>query len=100
MVERRREDEQRREVVNLERLRDTIESDIHEEVHGPRPAIFTPVRPQGKTALQQIAIAACRLTWREAEQMGSTIQMKMKDGMSLTAAIQAWAADWEKFEDK
>jgi hypothetical protein len=51
------------------------------------------------STLQAIAYSITRLTWREAESMGASIADKMKkDGENLTAAIQAWAEEWEKFE--
>jgi hypothetical protein len=84
-------------VVDLQRLRESID----------KPSTFVPKALPGSpaksgesqyTALQLIGHAATRLTWRDAEKMGQAIQAKMKDGGSLTAAIQAWAEDWEKFE--
>jgi hypothetical protein len=50
------------------------------------------------TTMQVIAHAITKLTWKEAESLGAGIQAKVKDGVPLAAAIQAWAEDWEKFE--
>lgn len=50
------------------------------------------------TAVQIIAYGISRLTWKEAEKMGAAIQIKMQDGITLTAAIQAWAEEWESFK--
>lgn len=48
-------------------------------------------------AVQIIAHGITCLTWKEAEGMGNAIQSKMKEGSSLTAAIQSWAEEWESF---
>jgi hypothetical protein len=50
------------------------------------------------TPLQVIGHAITRLTYKDAVKMGEAIQAKLKEG-ELTAAIQEWAADWEKFAD-
>lgn len=50
------------------------------------------------TAVQIIAHGITCLTWKDSEAMGNAIQAKMKDGASLTAAIQAWAEEWETFK--
>ena len=45
--------------------------------------------------LQLIAAAICQLTWRDAEEMGASIQQKLAaDNKDLTAAIQSWAEDY------
>jgi hypothetical protein len=45
--------------------------------------------------LQLIAAAICQLTWRDAEEMGASIQQKLAaDNKDLTAAIQSWAEEY------
>jgi hypothetical protein len=66
-----------------------------EDKHYAPPAVR---EREDHTAVQIIAHAITRLTWKEAEKMGVAIQDKVKDGGPLTAAIQAWAAEWEDFQ--
>lgn len=75
--------------VNL----DQLEHEIH-DVRIPTPQLIA----RHDSAAQIIAQAIINLTWRDAEAMGEGIKGKMKDGESLTAAIQAWAAEWESFK--
>jgi hypothetical protein len=47
--------------------------------------------------LQLIAAAICQLTWRDAEEMGASIQQKLTaDNKDLTAAIQSWAEEYAR----
>jgi len=49
--------------------------------------------------LQVIAHAITRLTWTDAEKMGTEIKLKLTaEPANITAAIQEWAKDWEGFE--
>ena len=88
--------------VDLDRLANEIEdasAEIHRTATPPPPSYSAEEEPRHQhSALQLIAHAATRLTWREAESMGTSIQSKFKEGVSLTAAIQSWAEDWEKFD--
>ena len=61
---------------------------IVEEYRKPR---FTPI--------QIIAQAISKLTWTEAEAMGTAVADSIKEGKSVAAAIQEWAKNWEKFND-
>ena len=70
-----------------------MEREITETV--PPPIDYTPKKTH--TALQIIAHGITQLRWRDAEGMGEAVKAKMKDGNSLTAAIQAWAEEWESF---
>jgi hypothetical protein len=45
------------------------------------------------TALEMIASSIARLTWTDAEIMGKAITDKMKEGATLTAAMQSWAIE-------
>jgi hypothetical protein len=70
-------------------------------MQGPATATARQVRHYdavSHTSLQVIGHAITKLTWAEAEAMGTGVQIKMKDGVSIASAIQAWANDWEKFE--
>lgn len=75
---------------------DQMERDLNEynkqNQAQPQPQI------RAETATQIIAQGIVHLTWKEAEVMGEAIQAKVKDGVSLTSAIQAWAAEWETFK--
>lgn len=63
------------------------------------PLEYTPpVRPVAHTAVQIIAHGITQLRWKEAEAMGTAVAAKVKDGSSMTAAIQAWAEEWESFK--
>lgn len=78
-----------------------LERDLHHTPLPPAPTVedFAPRRMQAsETALQIIAQGITHLTWKEAEAMGSAIMAESKDGVSLTAAIQAWAEKWESFK--
>ena len=61
-------------------------------------------QPAKVTATQGIARDVTRLTWREAEVMGRSIEEKMKgkDGkaLSVTQAIQDWAWAWQTFKEE
>jgi len=76
---------------------DHLEEEIH---HTPLPA---PARDWEEavrhTPLQIIAHAITRLTWNDAERMGNEIKIGMNSDTSITSAIQAWAANWKKFDD-
>ena len=79
---------------------------------GPTPMPSTPPvtsvskyeQPAKVTATQGIARDVTRLTWREAEVMGRSIEEKMKgkDGkaLSVTQAIQDWAWAWQTFKEE
>jgi hypothetical protein len=98
--------------VDLDRLSDEIRrggnGGQHEEDYAsprtPLPPLPTPTQDIPRFGMKQhntiqvIGHAITRLTWSEAEKMGTGIQIKMKEGVTLAAAIQAWAAEWEKFE--
>jgi hypothetical protein len=86
-----------RNVVDFERLEEEMGQHMT-----PLPAPSYDVPRFGTdqhTTLQVIGHAITRLTWKDAEGMGAGIQVKMKEGGSLAAAIQAWAEEWEKFND-
>jgi hypothetical protein len=82
---------------------DELEARIHDAREATSPPYVTPgireprERP-AHTPLQVIGHAITRLTYKDAVKMGEAIQAKLKEG-ELTAAIQEWAADWEKFAD-
>jgi hypothetical protein len=91
---------------------DELESRIHEAHESTSaPSVPYPTRePRERvqhTPLQVIGHAITRLTYKDAVKMGEEIFKKITrdvaDGAptaaELTAAIQAWAADWEKFAD-
>jgi len=78
-----------------------MEREITETV--PPPLDYTPSK-KAHTALQIIAHGITQLRWKDAEDMGRIIEAKLKiiDGKisadsSITAAIQAWAEEWESF---
>ena len=68
---------------------------LEREITSPPPVNF--VDRKAKTAVQIIAHGITQLRWRDAESMGESVKAKMKDGNNLTAAIQAWAEEWESF---
>jgi hypothetical protein len=72
-------------MIDLERLEDEINEEL-------------PHSTLSHSAIQIIAHAITRLSWRDAESMGKAIQDKQKDGISTTEAIQVWAEEWESFE--
>src|SRR6516164_1717555 len=90
---------------------DELEARIHEAHEGTSPpSAYDPRPPRERvqhTPLQVIGHAITRLTYKDAVKMGEDIFKKITrdvaDGAptaaELTAAIQAWAADWEKFAD-
>jgi hypothetical protein len=84
--------------VNLDHLEEEIRrTPVPETDYTPLPRReLAPVLDH--TALQIIAHGITRLTWKDAENMGTSIQTKLKDGASLTSAIQAWAEGWESFQ--
>jgi hypothetical protein len=79
---------------------DELEARIHDarEATSPTPIPYAPRERVQHTPLQVIGHAITRLTYKDAVKMGEAIQAKLKEG-ELTAAIQEWAADWEKFAD-
>ena len=83
---------------------DELEARLHHAHEGSTsaPSVPYPTRePRERvqhTPLQVIGHAITRLTYKDAVKMGEAIQAKLKEG-ELTAAIQEWAADWEKFAD-
>ena len=99
--------------MNLNPLRKPVAVDLDElearlhEAHGgtsPAPVPYAPRERPAHTPLQVIGHAITKLTWKDAESMGKAIAAKSEnngniDAKALTAAIQAWAADWEKFAD-
>lgn len=77
--------------VDLDQLRAAIEDE-------PGPAQYAPKRPQERMPLEIIAQAITRLTWADAEAMGTGIAAALEKESdvakrSLAAAIQAWAKD-------
>ena len=89
---------------------DELEARLHHAHEGSTsaPSVPYPTRePRERpahTPLQVIGHAITKLTWKDAESMGKAIAAKSEnngniDAKALTAAIQAWAADWEKFAD-
>jgi hypothetical protein len=88
---------------------DELEARIHDarEATSPTPIPYAPRERVQHTPLQVIGHAITRLTYKDAVKMGEEIFKKITrdvaDGApnaaELTAAIQAWAADWEKFAD-
>ena len=92
---------------------DELEARLHHAHEGSTsaPSVPYPTRePRERpahTPLQVIGHAITRLTYKDAVKMGEEIFKKITrdvaDGAptaaELTAAIQAWAADWEKFAD-
>ena len=85
---------------------DELEARIH-DAHESAPVPYAPRERPAHTPLQVIGHAITRLTYKDAVKMGEDIFKKITrdvaDGApnaaELTAAIQAWAADWEKFAD-
>ena len=82
---------------------DELEARIH-DAHESAPVPYAPRERPAHTPLQVIGHAITKLTWKDAESMGKAIAAKSEnngniDAKALTAAIQAWAADWEKFAD-
>ena len=83
---------------------DELESRIHDAHESTAPVPYAPRERVQHTPLQVIGHAITKLTWKDAESMGKAIAAKSEnngniDAKALTAAIQAWAADWEKFAD-
>ena len=88
---------------------DELEARLHHAHEGtsPAPVPYAPRERPAHTPLQVIGHAITRLTYKDAVKMGEDIFKKITrdvaDGApnaaELTAAIQAWAADWEKFAD-
>ena len=86
---------------------DELESRIHDAHESTAPVPYAPRERVQHTPLQVIGHAITRLTYKDAVKMGEDIFKKITrdvaDGAptaaELTAAIQAWAADWEKFAD-
>jgi hypothetical protein len=84
---------------------DELESRIHDAHESTAPVPYAPRERVQHTSLQVIGHAITRLTWKDAVAMGDAIAAKIKkdvgtsDATELTRAIQAWAADWEKFAD-
>ena len=97
--------------VDLDELEARIHDarEAHEAASPPyvTPGIREPRERVQHTPLQVIGHAITRLTYKDAVKMGEEIFKKITrdvaDGAptaaELTAAIQAWAADWEKFAD-
>ena len=77
---------------------DELEARIHDAHESTAPVPYAPRERVQHTPLQVIGHAITRLTYKDAVKMGEAIQAKLKEG-ELTAAIQEWAADWEKFAD-
>ena len=97
----------RKSPVDLDKLREDILTTRPEQNTHPSPQqlaydSYAP-RPTGEpqektyTPLQVIGHAITRLTYKDAVNMGEAIQALLKEG-ELTAAIQEWAADWDKFQ--
>jgi hypothetical protein len=95
--------------VDIDRLEADMQLPQTAQPHRtPLPSMQGPSTTQGRpvrhydavqhTSLQVIGHAITKLTWAEAETMGTGVQVKMKEGVSVASAIQAWANDWEKFE--
>ena len=81
---------------------DQLERDVRATIKPPPPRDLDQYAPKPKhnpTPLQVIAHAITRLTWTDAEAMGSAIEKAKTDDGTLTAAIQAWAKDWEKMTE-
>jgi hypothetical protein len=86
---------------------DELEARIHDAHESTAPVPYAPRERPAHTPLQVIGHAITRLTYKDAVKMGEEIFKKVtKDEAAktanhaeLTAAIQAWAADWEKFAD-
>jgi hypothetical protein len=86
---------------------DELEARIHDAHESIAPVPYAPRERVQHTPLQVIGHAITRLTYKDAVKMGEEIFKKITrdvaDGAptaaELTAAIQAWAADWEKFAD-
>jgi len=81
--------------VDLDKLR--------EELDAQHPVNVPPARePREYAPLQVIGHAITRLTYNDAVKMGEAIQAILaKDTgtpQNVTAAIQAWAADWDSRE--
>ena len=64
----------------------------------PPPSFKMDSPPRQVSSLQSIGRQVTQLTWKQAEWMGTQVQAKIKDGVSVTSAIQAWAEEWEKFD--
>jgi hypothetical protein len=80
--------------VDLDEIEQTIRTPIPRQ-----PALVPPVQAEAHTPLQIIAHAITRLTWADAEAMGEAIKSHLTGDIPITAAIQAWARGWEKFEN-
>jgi hypothetical protein len=50
--------------------------------------------------IQMIARDCTKLTWREAELMAKSIEVKQTEGVSLVHAIQSWAWEWKTFREE
>jgi hypothetical protein len=81
--------------VDLDKIRDELNAAAPMPTREPRERDYAP--------LQLIAHAITKLTWREAVTMGKAIAAKGTDGNNsgdLTAALIAWAEDWENFDTR
>ena len=99
----------RKSPVDLDKLREDILTTKPDHNHPspqevalaawpPQVEVRAPREKSPFTPLQVIGHAITRLTYKDAVKMGEAIQALLKEG-ELTAAIQEWAADWEKFAD-
>lgn len=80
--------------IDFEQMEREIQRSI---AKSPEPENYAP-KENRWTPIQAIAYGITKLTWKEATAMGDAIQSKIKDGSAgsnLTAAIQAWAEEWE-----
>jgi hypothetical protein len=90
--------------VDLDRLEDEIGTAVEEHrTRVPRERQDHTKEPE-YTRLQIIGHAITTLTWSDAVKMGEAIQSMLAQEPSgsvqnITAAIQKWAKDWEKFID-
>ena len=72
----------------------------HIDGPGTNNRIVEEYRPKPRfTPIQIIAQAISKLTWTEAEAMGTAVADSIKEGKSMAAAIQQWAKNWENFND-
>lgn len=89
--------------VDLDQLERDVRAAVrHEQSPHPLPSEVTqyaPKRPNERMPLEIIAQAITRLTWADAEAMGSGIATALESEAdvakrSLAAAIQAWASGY------
>jgi len=85
--------------VDLDRLADEIRHTTKPPAIAYAPPEVRQTQKPSYTPLQVIGHAITRLTWMDAEAMGDAVKDQQKEGITLTAAIQNWAAKWEQWSD-